>query len=200
MFNHLDAIPADPILGLITAHAADSNPNKIDLGIGVYRDEHGATPMLNCVKQAEKTFLDIQTTKTYLGPPGVAGFNSAITDVIFGAESEAVQQGRVRTVQTPGGTAALRVAGELLKVANPDSELWASDPTWSNHHPVFASTGVAMHSYPYFDAQSSSLLFEQMMEALKQRGPGDIVLFHACCHNPCGVSPNAEVNARVTAS
>jgi len=189
VFNHLDAIPPDPILGLITAYAKDSNPGKIDLGIGVYRDEHGNTPMLDCVVKAEKILLSTQTTKTYLGPPGVAGFNNAMTDIIFGADSDAVQQGRIRTVQTPGGTAALRVAAELIKTANPDAELWASDPTWANHLPVFSATGMAMHSYPYFDAHSGGLFYDQMIDALRQRGPGDIVLFHACCHNPCGVSP-----------
>ncbi len=192
MFNHVDAIPADPILGLITAFNADPNPKKIDLGIGVYRDEHGATPMLDCVKQAEKMFLAVQETKTYLGPPGVAGFNSAIADVIFGAESDAIQQGRVHTVQTPGGTAALRVAGDLIKMAKPGAEIWASDPTWANHGPVFSAAGVAMNSYPYFDPENSALLYDDMIAALQQRGPDDIVLFHACCHNPCGVSPNPD--------
>lgn len=192
MFNHLDAIPADPILGLITTYNADPSPKKIDLGIGVYRDENGATPILDCVKQAEKFFLATQDTKTYLGPPGVAGFNSAIADVIFGAESDAIQQGRIRTVQTPGGTAALRVAGDLIKKAKPGAEIWASDPTWANHGPVFSAAGVAMHSYPYFDAVNSTLFYDDMIAALQQRGRGDIVLFHACCHNPCGVSPNPQ--------
>lgn len=192
MFNHLKAIPPDPILGLIAAYAADPNPRKIDLGIGVYRDEQGDTPILDCVKQAEKTHIATQTTKTYMGPPGVPGFNSGITDVIFGADNEAVQQGRVCTVQTPGGTAALRVAGDLVKAANPGTELWASDPTWANHTALFPAAGVNMHSYPYFDAQNSSLRFDEMMTALKQRGPGDAVLFHACCHNPCGVSPDPD--------
>ncbi len=192
MFEQLDAIPPDPILGLITAYSADSNPSKIDLGIGVYRDEHGNTPMLNCVVDAEKTMIARQTTKTYLGPPGVAGFNSAITDVIFGADSDAVQQGRICTVQTPGGTAALRVAGDLLKMAKPEAGIWASDPTWANHIPVFEAAGVALDSYPYFDAENSTLRYDDMIAALQQRGPGDIVLFHACCHNPCGVSPDAD--------
>lgn len=192
MFNHLNAIPADPILGLINAFSADPNPKKIDLGVGVYRDEHGDTPMLDCVVEAEKRLLATQTTKTYLGPPGVIGFNSAITDVIFGADSDAVQQGRIRTIQTPGGTAALRIAADLIKVAHPESAVWASDPTWANHQPVFAAAGVTMHSYPYFDANNSSLRYEEMIAALQQRGQGDIVLFHACCHNPCGVSPNPE--------
>jgi len=192
VFNHLKAIPPDPILGLIAAYAEDPNPKKIDLGIGVYRDEHGNTPMLDCVIEAEKRLLTLQTTKTYLGPPGVAGFNSAITDVIFGADSEAVSQGRVRTIQTPGGTAALRVAADLINVAKPDSELWASDPTWANHGAVFSAADVKMNSYPYFDADKSELRYNAMMEALQQRGPGDVVLFHACCHNPCGVSPNPK--------
>jgi len=192
MFENLNAIPPDPILGLIAAYAADPNPKKIDLGIGVYRDESGNTPILDCVVAAEKTLLNTQTTKTYLGPPGVAGFNQAIGDVILGKDNEVFGQGRARTVQTPGGTGALRVAADLVKVTSPESELWASDPTWANHLALFPGAGVVMHSYPYFDAEKSSLRFDDMIAALQQRGPGDVVLFHACCHNPCGVSPNPE--------
>ncbi len=192
MFEHLNPMPPDPILGLIAAYAADSNPKKIDLGIGVYRDEQGNTPMLDCVVEAEKTLLATQTTKTYLGPPGVVGFNQAMARVIFGEDSAALDQGRIRTIQTPGGTGALRVAADLIKVATPEAELWASDPTWGNHLALFPGAGVTMHSYPYFDAESSSLRFDDMTAALQQRGPGDMVLFHACCHNPCGVSPNPD--------
>jgi aspartate aminotransferase len=192
MFEHIKAIPPDPILGLIAAHAADTNPNKIDLGIGVYRDEAGNTPMLDCVVEAEKRLLATQTTKTYLGPPGVVGFNVAMRDLLLGKDSEVLQQGRARTVQTPGGTGALRVAADLVKFAMPEAELWASDPTWANHLALFPAAGVTMHSYPYFDAENSSLRFDEMMASLEQRKPGDVVLFHACCHNPCGVSPNAE--------
>ncbi|MCP4048839.1 MAG: aspartate/tyrosine/aromatic aminotransferase [Gammaproteobacteria bacterium] len=192
MFEHINAIPPDPILGLIAAYAADPNPNRIDLGIGVYRDEHGDTPMLDCVVEAEKILYATQTTKTYLGPPGVVGFNQAIRDLMLGEDSKALAQGRVRTVQTPGGTGALRVAAELVRVAMPEAELWASDPTWANHLALFPAAGIAMHSYPYFDADNSSLRYEEMVEALQQRGPGDVVLFHACCHNPCGVSPGPE--------
>ena len=192
MFEKLNAIPPDPILGLIASYAADPNPKKIDLGIGVYRDEHGNTPMLDCVVAAEKILIATQTTKTYLGPPGVVGFNEAIRELMLGEDSEALSQGRVRTVQTPGGTGALRVAAELVKVAMPEAELWASDPTWANHLALFPGAGVAMHSYPYFNTDDSNLRFDEMVQALQQRGPGDVVLFHACCHNPCGVSPNPE--------
>jgi len=192
MFEHLKAIPPDPILGLIAAHAADPNPNKIDLGISVYRDELGNTPILDCVVEAEKILLKTQTTKTYLGPPGVAGFNQAIGEMILGSDNEVFRQGRVRTVQTPGGTGALRVAADLIKVARPESEVWASDPTWANHLALFPGAGVKLNSYPYFDAGTSSLRFDDMIEALGQRGPGDGVLFHACCHNPCGVSPEPD--------
>jgi aspartate aminotransferase len=192
MFEYLKAIPPDPILGLIAAYAADTNPKKIDLGIGVYRDEFGNTPMLDCVVEAEKILLKTQTTKTYLGPPGVVGFNQAIGELIMGKDNAVFEQGRIRTVQTPGGTGALRVAADLIKVARPETELWASDPTWANHLALFPGAGVKMHSYPYFDAENSSLRFDEMVAALQQRNPGDAVLFHACCHNPCGVSPDPD--------
>jgi aspartate aminotransferase len=192
VFQHLTAVPPDPILGLIAAHAKDTNPKKIDLGIGVYRDESGNTPILDCVVEAERTLLATQTTKTYLGPPGVVGFNQAMGELILGKDCEALQQGRARTMQTPGGTGALRVGADLINIAMPEAELWASDPTWANHLALFPGANVAMHSYPYFDAQTSSLRFDEMVQALQQRGPGDVVLFHACCHNPCGVSPDPE--------
>jgi aspartate aminotransferase len=190
MFEHIKALPPDPILGLIAAHAADPNPKRIDLGIGVYRDEFGKTPILGCVVEAEKRLLASQTSKAYLGPPGVVGFNQAMSELLLGEDSQVLSQGRVRTVQTPGGTGALRVAADLIKAAKPEAELWASDPTWANHLALFPGAGVVMHSYPYFDATNSSLRYDEMMQALQQRGPGDVVLFHACCHNPCGVSPN----------
>jgi aspartate aminotransferase len=192
VFQHLSAIAPDPILGLIAAHSLDPNPNKIDLGIGVYRDEFGNTPILDCVVKAEKTLLATQTTKTYLGPPGVVGFNQAMGELILGKDSDVLQQGRARTIQTPGGTGALRVGAELINIAMPEAGLWASDPTWANHLALFPGAGVAMHSYPYYDPTDSSLRFDDMLNALQQRGPGDVVLFHACCHNPCGVSPNPE--------
>ena len=192
MFEHLKAVPPDPILGILSAYAADPNPKKIDLGIGVYKDEAGATPMLECVVEAEKILIATQTSKSYLGPPGVVGFNSAMSDLLFGPDSDVLQQGRVRTIQTPGGTGGLRVAADLVKTAVPDAAIWASDPTWPNHMAIFPASGLPMHAYPYFDRLNSTLRFVDMMESLRQRGPGDVVLFHACCHNPCGVSPDPE--------
>ena len=192
MLHRLQAVPPDPILGIIAAHADDPNPRKIDLGIGVYRDEAGKTPILECVRQAERTLIETQTSKSYLGPPGVPGFNSAMRTLIFGQDSAALQENRVRTVQTPGGTGALRIGADLIKTARPAAKVWASDPTWANHLAIFPAAGLELESYPYFDRQRSALRFEDMMEALAQRGPDDVVLFHACCHNPCGVSPDPE--------
>jgi aspartate aminotransferase len=198
MFDRLNAVPADPILGLISACAADPSPKKIDLGIGVYRDENGGTPILECVKAAEKILNSTETTKSYLGPPGVAGFNSAMTELIFGADSAVVKEQRVRTIQTPGGTGALRLGADLVKAAAPDATVWASDPTWANHNAIFPAAGLRLESYPYFDRERSDLRFGEMMDALRSKGPGDVVLFHACCHNPCGVSPDAEQWETVT--
>jgi len=192
MFEQVKPVPPDPILGIIAAYAADTNPKKVDLGIGVYRNEEGDTPVLGSVKEAESRLLQTETSKAYLGPAGVAGFNEGMTELLFGADSEAVRAGRVRTIQTPGGTGALRVAGDLIHRANPGAELWASDPTWGNHLALFPAAGLPMHSYPYFDPESSSLRYDDMMEAIGQRGPGDAVLFHACCHNPCGVTPDPD--------
>ncbi len=190
MFEQLKAIPPDPILSIIADYNADTNPRKIDLGVGVYRDESGGTPILDCVIEAEKILLATQSSKSYLGPAGVAGFNSSMGKLIFGADCDVIQQGRLRTIQTPGGTAALRVAAELIKAGMPSAELWASDPTWSNHLALFPAAGMEMHSYPYFGVGTSSLRFDEMLESLRQREPGDAVLFHGCCHNPSGVSPD----------
>jgi aspartate aminotransferase len=192
MLDRLDAVPPDPILGLIAAHADDPNPNKIDLGIGVYRDESGNTPIMECVKRAERILNETETSKTYLGPPGVRGFNTAMTDLILGAQSEAVRKGRACTIQTPGGTGALRVAADLVQEARPGGKVWASDPTWANHYAIYPAAGLELHAYPYFDREQSGLLFEEMMDDLSARGPDDVVLFHACCHNPCGVSPSPD--------
>ncbi|MBT8054377.1 MAG: aspartate/tyrosine/aromatic aminotransferase [Xanthomonadales bacterium] len=198
MLDKLSAVPPDPILGIISAHAADPSPKKIDLGIGVYRNEDGGTPILKCVKEAEKILNSTETTKSYLGPPGVAGFNSAMTDLIFGEDSAVNSEQRVHTIQTPGGTGALRLGADLIKAAAPDATVWASDPTWANHDAIFPAAGLRLENYPYFDRQKSDLRFDAMMESLRSKGPGDVVLFHACCHNPCGVSPNEDQWREIT--
>lgn len=192
MFDRLSAVPPDPILGILSAYATDSNPKKIDLGIGVYRDENGDTPILDCVREGEKILDSTQTSKSYLGPPGVVGFNEAITRLIFGDNSAVIKDDRVRTIQTPGGTGALRVGADLLNAAATGAKVWVSDPTWANHNAIFPASGLRLRSYPYFDRENNNLRYDEMMEALGKRGPGDVVLFHACCHNPCGVSPDAE--------
>jgi aspartate aminotransferase len=192
MLDRLKAVPPDPILGILAAYAADSNPRKIDLGIGVYRDEEGKTPILDCVLKAEQILDSNQTSKSYLGPRGVPGFNSAMQELVFGRGSPSLEANRARTVQTPGGTGALRVGADVLKAALPDARVWASDPTWANHYAIFPAAGVQLESYPYFDREQSALRFDEMMRALQERGPDDVVLFHGCCHNPCGVSPDAD--------
>ena len=198
MLDRLKAVPPDPILGIIAAHAADPNPLKIDLGIGVYRDAEGNTPILDCVRQAEQILVGAQTSKSYLGPRGVPGFNTAMRELIFGVDNAALGDERVRTVQTPGGTGALRIGADLVKAALPGATVWASDPTWANHLAIFPAAGLELKSYPYFDRERSDLRFDDMMNALGERGPDDVVLFHACCHNPCGVSPTPEQWVAIT--
>ena len=187
MFEKFAQLPADPILGLMAAFRTDTNPHKVDLGVGVYKDPTGNTPVLSAVKLADQVCLDEETTKAYIGPAGDAGFNDAMTTVVFGAEALATQDDRIRTVQTPGGCGALRMAGELIKRALPNATMWVSDPTWANHTPLFEGAGLTLKTYPYFDAQNGTVRFDDMMECLNQVKAGDVVLFHGCCHNPTGV-------------
>lgn len=190
MFTTLQPEPTDPILGLIAAFAQDARPHKIDLGVGVYRDALGRTPVLAAVKQAETLRLAQEQTKAYLGMAGDAGFNSAIERLALGEHSAARTAGRCATVQTPGGTAALRVAAELIRRAAPQASVWLGDPTWANHAPVFRAAGVALRGYPYYDLDSHRLRFDAMLAALAQAAPGDVVVLHGCCHNPSGADPS----------
>ena len=187
MFNSLIAMPADPILGLLTQYREDSHPQKVDLGVGVYKDPTGVTPILSCVKKAEKFRLDTETTKVYIGPTGSPQFNTLMTELAFGTGHSAIIANRIRTVSTPGGTGALRVAGDFIKRCNPNAVLWVSDPTWANHIGLFEAAGITVKTYPYYDYDSKSLKFEEMLAALSQVSPDDVVLFHACCHNPSGM-------------
>ncbi|MGI2127452.1 amino acid aminotransferase [Shewanella oncorhynchi] len=192
MFNSLIAMPADPILGLLTQYREDSHPQKVDLGVGVYKDPTGVTPILSCVKKAEKFRLDTETTKVYIGPTGSPQFNTLMTELAFGAGHSAIIANRIRTVSTPGGTGALRVAGDFIKRCNPNAVLWVSDPTWANHIGLFEAAGITVKTYPYYDYDSKSLKFDEMLAALSQVSPDDVVLFHACCHNPSGMDLTTE--------
>ncbi|NKF52682.1 aspartate/tyrosine/aromatic aminotransferase [Shewanella sp. WXL01] len=187
MFNALTALPADPILGLLTQYRNDNHPQKIDLGVGVYKDPQGNTPILDCVKNAEQLRTDSETTKVYIGPTGSEQFNQLMSQLAFGSDHSALLADRVRTVSTPGGTGALRVAAEFIKQCNPDATIWVSDPTWANHTGLFEAAGLTVKTYPYYDYDSKTLKFEQMTNALKQVSKDDVVLLHACCHNPSGM-------------
>jgi len=199
MFNSLIAMPADPILGLLTQYREDSHPQKVDLGVGVYKDPTGVTPILSCVKKAEKFRLDTETTKVYIGPTGSPQFNTLMTELAFGAGHSAIIANRIRTVSTPGGTGALRVAGDFIKRCNPNAVLWVSDPTWANHIGLFEAAGITVKTYPYYDYDSKSLKFDEMLAALSQVSPDDVVLFHACCHNPSGMDLTTDQWDKVVA-
>ncbi|MCH8538525.1 MAG: aspartate/tyrosine/aromatic aminotransferase [Alkalimonas sp.] len=187
MFSQLQPVATDPILGLMAAYQQDSNPNKIDLGVGVYKDEQGHTAVLKCVKKAEAMRLAKEDSKTYIGMAGDLGFNQHIEKLAFGAEHPALLAGRLTTAHTPGGTGALRVAAEFIKRANPDATIWVTTPTWANHISLFQAAGLKVKEYSYYDYDTKGLLEEQMFAELAQVQPGDVVLVHACCHNPSGL-------------
>ncbi|MFP6782045.1 MAG: aminotransferase class I/II-fold pyridoxal phosphate-dependent enzyme, partial [Gammaproteobacteria bacterium] len=178
MFEQLSALPDDPILGLMAAYREDPNTNKVDLGVGVYRDNDGNTPILDSVLEAQRRHNEQESTKSYIGPPGEAEFNRAVQALLFGTNSSVLAAGRVSSAQTPGGCGALRVAAELIDRARPGATIWVSDPTWANHVPLLSDAGLAIKSYPYFDRQTSGLLFDDMMATLDQVSAGDLVLLH----------------------
>lgn len=186
MFESLQRLPADPILGVSAAYRADNSPTKVDLSVGVYKDAQGHTPVMGAVKAAEKFLLDTEDSKAYLSPAGNPGFNRAIGELLLGPEHVAVAQQRVATVQTAGGCGALRSAAELVLKANPGATIWLSNPTWGNHVPLLGNAGVNLASYPYYDSDAKALDFEHMVAALEQASGGDLVLLHGCCHNPTG--------------
>lgn len=194
MFETLEILPTDPILGLSAAFNADDNPNKIDLGVGVYRDKSGSTPVLSSIKAAERAYIELENTKAYTAPEGVEAFNRGIQKLLFGQQIEKQRDLTLRlsTVQTPGGCGALRVAAELVKRSNPDATVWLSNPSWANHRPLLGNAGLQIKEYPYYDAATGSLDFDAMLAALSQVNRGDIVLVHACCHNPTGADLTQE--------
>jgi aspartate aminotransferase len=192
MFQSLKPLPPDPILGLSAAFKQDTNPNKVDLGIGVYKDEDGNTPVMKAVKQAEETILNSQSTKAYLGPMGSSDYNDAVAKLILGESLNRSLGERRVTIQTPGGCGGLRIAAEFISKANTDSTIWVSDPTWANHKPLIGSAGLKFNSYPYYDYTTNSVNFEGMVDALKETSEGDVVLLHGCCHNPSGADLSPE--------
>ena len=191
MFSSLKQQPADPILGLSVKFKADNNPLKIDLGAGIYKDAAGNTPVLDCVKTAERFRTEGESSKAYLGSAGSALFNEKMTALILG-DSDLVGQNRIRTISTPGGTGALRIAGEFIGRCTPGATIWVSNPTWANHQGVFEAAGLTVKTYPYYDYENKCLDFAAMTEALEQIPSDDAVLLHACCHNPSGMDLNPE--------
>lgn len=186
MFQVLPHLAADPILGLSAAFKQDTNPNKIDLGVGVYKDEQGNTPIVSAVAKAARQLIETETSKTYITPQGVQGFIDHMLNLILGASSPALIANRVAAVQAPGGCGALRILSELLTRVDKELTVWVSDPTWANHIPLIGNAGLAIKTYPYYDAKTASITFDEMIDSLKSIPKGDVVLFHGCCHNPTG--------------
>lgn len=186
MFQSLQPLPPDPILGLSAAYRADENPKKVDLGVGVYKDANGKTAVMRAVKRAEEFLVNSQETKAYVGPTGAAGYNDIIATMVLGESLKQSLGGRRVTVQTPGGCGGLRLAAEFIVKANADATVWVSDPTWANHVPLLGSAGLKIEQYPYYDYDTHSVRFDEMLSCLQQVPAGDLVLLHGCCHNPSG--------------
>lgn len=189
MFEKVTAAPPDAILGLTETFKKDPRPGKVNLSVGVFKDDQGRTPVLKCVKEAERRLLEGEATKTYLSIEGSPEYGRAVRELMFGADHEIVKSGRACTAQCPGGTGALRVAADFLKKLFPSATVWFSAPTWPNHQGIFKSAGLNVASYPYFDAAKNSLDFDGLLSALKTVAAGDVVCLHGCCHNPSGVDP-----------
>jgi aspartate aminotransferase len=190
MLERLDRLSPDPILGLMAAFRADADPHKVDLGVGVYRDDQGDTPIPKAVRLAEQAVLARQNTKSYVAAAGNPGFNQAMERLVFGAEHAALSGGRVRTIQAPGGCGALRLGAELIRAASPDSVVHVSTPTWANHIPLLSGCGLKLERYPYFDPATGGVNFGAMLAALERLPAQAVVLLHASCHNPTGADLN----------
>lgn len=188
MFSQIQAPVGDRLMALMLAYRADPTPNKVDLGVGVYMDEAGTVPILAAVKQAERHLLATETTKTYIGPQGDPAFGAAMQEMLLGTSSPILRHDRVRTLQTPGGSGALRVAADFLHVHFPGTTVWMSTPSWLNHAPIQRAAHNVVGFYPYCRPEDGTLDFDGMMGTLERNtAPGDVVLLHACCHNPTGV-------------
>jgi len=186
MLERLERLPTDPILGLMAAFRADPDPRKVDLGVGVYRDDVGETPVLSSVRRAEQAVLARQTTKVYVGAAGNIAFNQAMARLVLGESHPALAADRVRSIQAPGGCGALRLGAELIRAASPGTIVHVSTPTWANHMPLLSGSGLQLERYPYYDPSTGGVSFEAMLSALDRLPSRAVVLLHASCHNPTG--------------
>jgi aromatic-amino-acid transaminase len=186
LFDAVELAPRDPILGLNEQFSADPNPAKVNLGVGVYNDDNGKLPLLKCVAEAERQLMAAPTARGYLPIDGIAAYDKAVQDLVFGADSAVIKQGRVATVQALGGTGGLKIGADFLRKLNPGAQVLISDPSWENHRALFTSAGFGVGTYPYYDAARQGIDFEGMLAALRNAPRGTIVVLHACCHNPTG--------------
>jgi aspartate aminotransferase len=192
VFETLKTLPSDAILGIMALFREDQSPNKIDLSVGVYQDEHGRTPILECVRRGEQRLLEAQQTKSYVGIAGNPGFNAGMEALLFGPDHPALRDGRISTVQTPGGSGGLCVAAHLILRAQPEARVWLSDPSWPNHLPLLRLAGLELEQYPYYDYEHHRIDFDAMAGSFEKLGSGELVLLHACCHNPSGADLSQE--------
>lgn len=206
MFETIQTAPPDAILGLSAAFRVDENPDKINLGVGIYKDDSGNTPVMRAVKEAERRLLASETSKAYKPIGGDPAYTAAARALVLGGDSALIESGRAVTVASPGGTGGLRVVGDFLKQNRPDATVWLSTPTWANHAAIYRAAGVPTRVYPYYDAERNALDADAMLAGLAEVAAGDVVLLHGCCHNPTGVDPDldtwraiAETLARVGA-
>lgn len=192
MFEALKPLPQDPILAMMARYQRDEDPRKLDLGIGVYKDINGDTPIMQAVQKAEHLILLRETSKSYQGPAGSAEFNQRVSELVFGLGHQVLLDQRLVSAQTPGGCGALRMGAEFIRGLNGDSRIWVSTPTWANHLPLLGGAGLEIAEYPYYDYSSHRVQFDAMMDTLEQAQSGDFVLLHGCCHNPSGADLNRE--------
>ena len=192
LFAAVEMAPRDPILGLNEQFAADTNPAKVNLGVGVYYDDNGKLPLLKCVVEAERQMLEAPKARGYLPIDGIAAYDKAVQGLVFGADSEVVTGGRVATVQAIGGTGGLKIGADFLKKVNPNATVLISDPSWENHRALFSTAGFPVGTYPYYDAENRGINFAGMLAAIDAAPAGTVILLHACCHNPTGYDITGE--------
>ena len=186
LFTAVEMAPRDPILGLTEQFNADANPHKVNLGVGVYNDDQGKLPLLHCVQEAERRMMESPKARGYLPIDGIAAYDTAVKNLVFGADSEPVKSGRVATVQALGGTGGLKVGADLIRHLDPGAKVMISDPSWENHRALFTQAGFVVETYPYYSAAKGGIDFDAMLGALNAAPAGTVVVLHACCHNPTG--------------